>query len=219
MSTSEGAQLVQSARATGQNVTAETCPQYLLVTADEMNRRGPYAKVQPPLRSAHHIQALWKGLRNGTIDIVGSDHAPCTKEDKELGYADIFAAPSGMPGVETMLPLMLTKVNEGELPLEKIAATMSESVSRIFGLYPEKGTIEIGSDADLTVIDLHCERTIKAEDLHTKCPESVIYDGWKAKGIPTATIVRGNLVMWEGENVGKAGNGKFVRPVSGNLIS
>ena len=211
-SSSEGVQILQSAKAIGQKVTSESCPQYLLLTADDFRKEGPYAKIQPPLRSTTDVEALWEGLRNGIIDIVASDHAPYTKAEKEPGFTDLFKARSGMPGVETMLPLMLTKVNEGELSLERLVEAMSESVSRIFGLYPRKGKIEIGSDADFTIVDMGCEESIKAADLHTKWPESIVYDGWKVKGVPTATIVRGELVMREGQIVGKLGSGKLVRP-------
>jgi len=210
LTTREGVRLIDLAKKAEQKISAETCPQYLLMTAEEMRHKGPYAKTNPPLRSADDVDELWKALRNGTIDILASDHAPHTKADKDLGFANIWEASSGMPGVETMLSLMLTKVNKGKLSLEVLARAMSESVSRIFGLYPRKGTIQVGSDADLSLIDLREKKTIRADDLHTKARDVTVYDGWKIKGAPIATIVRGRLVMWKGQILSPPGSGQFI---------
>ena len=215
MSTREGAHLVSLAKAAGKRVTVETCPQYLLLTAEEMKRKGPYAKINPPLRSASDVRALWEALRKGIVDVVASDHAPHTQGDKDVGFTDIWKAGPGMPGVETMLPLMLTKVNEGAISLEDLVRVMSESVSKVFDLYPRKGTVQVGSDADLTIVDMKKEKTIKIGDLHTRARNLVVYDGWKVKGAPIGTIVCGQLVMWEGEKVGKQGVGRFVTPIRG----
>ena len=212
MSTIEGVRLIESAKAHGQRVTAETCPQYLLLTKDSKVPKASYAKVDPPLRSADDTRALWEGLRHGTVDIVTSDHAPHTRAEKDTD--DIFRATSGMPGVETMLPLMLTKVNEGIISLGHLSRVMSESVAKLFGLYPRKGTLQVGSDADFTVVDLSMEKTIRKETLYTKGREFVVFDGWKIKGVPTGTVVRGQIVMWDGQIVGKPGIGKFIKPVA-----
>lgn len=212
MSTAEGVALMNSAKTAGQKVSVETCPQYLLLTAEEMKRKGPYAKINPPLRSNADSETLWEGLRSGVVDMVASDHAPHAKADKDVGFKDIWKAGPGMPGVETMLPLMLTKVSEGRLTLEQLTRVMSESVAKIFGLYPRKGAIQVGSDADFTIVDMRQEKTIKAQELRTKSRDLTVYDGWKVKGVPVGTVVRGKLVMWEGKLTGKPGVGKFVTP-------
>ena len=198
MSTAEGTQIVKSAKATGQKISVETCPQYLILTDDMMKQKGAYAKINPPLRSTKDTLALWEGLRNGTIDIVASDHAPYTKADKEPGFEDIWKATSGSPSVETMIPLLLNKVNEGAISLERLAEVTSEKVSKIFGIYPKKGTIRVGSDADFTVVDLNVEKTIKAENLRTQARDTIVYDGWRIKGIPTGTIVAARLSCGKG---------------------
>lgn len=209
MSTGEGVHLVQAAKAQGQAVTAETCPQYLLLSQEEMRKGGAaYAKVDPPLRSSVDSKQLWEGLRNGSVDIIGSDHAPHTEALKDP--TDTWKAITGMPGVETMLPLMLTKVNEGAITLERLTSAMSESVAKYFGLYPRKGTVRIGSDADFTIVDMKREDTINIEKLQTKGRKFAMYNGWKVRGVPIGTIVRGQIVMWERKLVGKIGTGEFI---------
>jgi allantoinase len=216
MSTWEGVRLVALAKAMGHNTTAETCPQYLLLTVDKIERHSFYAKVNPPLRSKSDVRELWKAVKDRVIDILVSDHAPQPEGDKDSGLNDIWKASSGMPGVETMLPLMLTKVNEGLISLERLVEVLSESVSKIFGLYPRKGIIRVGSDADLTIVDMHRERTIRVDDLKTKAKDLVIYDGWKVRGVPVGTIVGGKIVMWDGEVVGRPGMGEFIFPDRSN---
>jgi len=213
MSTREGVQLIKSAKASGKAITVETCPQYLTLTAEVMKKMGPYAKINPPLRSMEHIEALWRGLNDGTIDIVASDHAPYTKEEKDLGWNDIWRAFSGAPQVETMLPLLLTKVNEGKLSLNKLTKITSESVAKIFGVYPKKGAIHVGSDADFVVVDLKKVQKISAEKMYSKAKDITLYDGWRVRGVPIMTLVRGTLVMKDGEVIGKPGYGDFIRPL------
>lgn len=214
MSTREGVHLIETAKAAGRKVSAETCPQYLLLTAEEAARRGSRVRINPPLRSSQDVDELWRGIRDGTVDIIASDHAPHTKQEKETGF-EKWATSSGMPEMETMLSLMLTRVNEGKILLEDIARTMSESVAKIFGLYPKKGALQVGSDADFTIVDMTKEKIIKAEEMRTEGREFAVYDGWRVKGIPVATIVNGALIMAEGEIVGKQGTGTLASP---NLI-
>jgi allantoinase len=213
MSTKEGVQLVKSAKASGKAITAETCPQYLTLTSELMKKMGPYAKINPPLRYKKDIEALLTGLNNGTVDIVASDHAPYTKEEKDVGWDNIWRAFAGAPQLETMLSLLLTKVNEGKLSLRKLTKIVSESVAKIFAVYPKKGVIQVGSDADFIVVDLKKEQKISTEKMYSKAKDITLYDGWKVKGVPTMTIVRGTLVMKDGEVIGKPGYGNFTTPL------
>ena len=213
LSTKEGLHLVKQAKASGQKVTAETCPHYLTLTAEAMKRLGPYAKINPPLRSEMDVEELWIGLNDGIVDIIASDHAPYTKEEKEAGRDDIWKAPAGAPTIETMLPLLLNKVNEGKISLETLTKATSEQVAKIFGLYPKKGVIQVGSDADLVIVDLNRTMKIDKEKMYSKARENTPYDGWKLKGWPIMTMVRGEVVMEDGEVIGKQGYGSFVSPL------
>ena len=127
-----------------------------------------------------------------------------------FGYDDILDAPNGIPGLESFLPLLLNGVNDGWLTVERLAEVTSESPARIFGLYPKKGAICVGSDADLVIIDLDKEMTIRNEDQITACGWTP-YDGYKVKGVPTTSVLRGRIVMEDGEVVGKKGYGKYIR--------
>ncbi len=213
MSTGGGVEIVRDAKRGGQALTVETCPHYLLLTEEAMRKYGPYAKINPPLRKAEDVEALWAALNNGVIDIVASDHAPYAKEEKEVGWKDIWKALSGIPQLELTLPLMLNEVNKGRTRLEVLVKALSENVAKIFGVYFKKGAIQVGSDADLVLVDLDAERTIDASKLHTKAKETTIYDSWRVKGIPITTVVRGSIVMDDGEVVGKPGWGQFLRPL------
>lgn len=213
LSTEEGVQMIKQAKASGQMLTAETCPQYLLLTAEIMKKVGPYAKINPPLRSEKDNEALWKGLENGIIDIIASDHAPFTKEEKDIGIHDIWKAQSGSPQIETMLPLLLTKVNEGKISIQKLVKVTSENVAKIFNIYPKKGIIQIGSDADFVIVDINREAKISVEKMYSKAKDLTIYNGWRVKGLPIATIVRGEIVMKDGEVIGKLGYGDFISPI------
>lgn len=210
MTTREGAASVAEAKGSGLNVTAETCPQYLHFTEKDVERLGPYLKMYPPLRTGKDIAALWEGLRDGSVDIVASDHAPGTREEKEVGWSDIWEAWGGVPGVETMLPLMLSEgVSKGRITIERLCQVLSTSPAKIFGLYPRKGAVAIGSDADLVLVDPKLEKKVKGDDLHSKCGwtpyEGVIFKGW-----PVLTMVRGEVVMEDGQVIGKPGHGRFV---------
>ena len=218
LSTREGVQIIKQAKNSGQLVTVETCPHYLLLTAEAMKKLGPYAKINPPLRSEKDVKDLWMGVNSGTIDIIVSDHAPFMKEEKEAGWKDIWRAQSGSPTVENMLPLLLTKVNEGKISLERLVQVTSEMVARIFGIYPKKGVIQVGSDADLVVIDLDKKMMIEKEKMFSNARDLTIYDGWEVRGYPIMTIVRGEIVMKEGKIFAKPGYGKFISPSSINKL-
>ncbi|HJU94967.1 MAG TPA: amidohydrolase family protein [Nitrososphaera sp.] len=194
------------------NYYIETCPHYLTHTTEFENLT---AKVTPPIRSKSDLQSMWSALRNGIVDTIGTDHVANRLEIK-MGKGDIWSALSGFPGIATMLPVLLSKgVNEDRIGIERIAEVTSYNTARIFGMYPKKGTIQPGSDADLTIIDLDLVKTV-TPDLLQSYSDYTIYDGWKLRGWPVMTIVRGNIIMEEGQVATEAlGHGEFIpRPVA-----
>ncbi len=186
--------------------SVEVTPQHLTLEGPEAYERlKGYAQMNPPIRDAHHRAALWAGLATGVADVMGSDHAPHTAEEKARPYP---ASPSGMPGVQTLVPIMLTHVADGRLTLERFVDLTSHGPNRIFGL-AEKGRIAEGFDADLTIVDLKARRTIRHADQASRVGWTP-FDGFRAKGWPVATIVRGITVMRDDEIV-THGQGKPVR--------
>lgn len=193
------------------NYYVETCPHYLTHTTDFEDVKG---KVVPPIRSKSDVQSMWSALRNGIVDTVGTDHVANRLKMKE-GAGDIWTALAGFPGLGTMLPVLLNfGVNQHRISIERVAELTSYNAARIFGMYPRKGTIQQGSDADLAIVDLDLEKIVTPELLQSYS-DYTIYDGWKLKGWPVTTIVRGMVVMEDGVvNSETIGHGKFVaRPV------
>jgi len=209
LSTKEGLELIRIARSEGMDITAETCPHYLLATSEYMEKVGPLAKIIPPLRSEEDRQAMWMGLTDGTIDYICSDHAPHTKRSKEIGWDNIWEADNGNPGVETLLPLMLDQVNKQVLSLQMLVYYLSARPAQIFNVYPNKGSLIVGTDADMTVVDMDIEWTINPDDMYSKARETTMFNGWKVKGKPVMTIVRGVIVAENGIIVGEKGYGKL----------
>lgn len=209
MSTSEGVNLVRDAKARHQRVSCETCAHYLLLTDKDMNSLKTKAKIQPPLRDKATQQALWDGLNSGVIDSICSDHSPFTTEEKNR---DIWTALPGAPDMENMIPLMLDSVNEGRLTLTKLVEVSSSNPARLFGMKDRKGSMRVGSDADMIIVDMKLEKKIRAESMQTKGKSSTIFDGRKVKGWPVLTIVRGQTVFQDSDVVGKAGSGKWITP-------
>jgi allantoinase len=205
-------QLVGNAHALGyQTVTAETCPQYLFLTSERMRVVGPYGKINPPIRNAAEQALLWECLHAGLIETIGSDHAPHSKEAKEAAWDDIFAAPAGHPGLETTLPLMLTAVNDGRLTLQDVTRYCSENVARLYGLYPRKGVLQVGSDADIVLVDMNRQGKFQGATMETKGHETAkLFEGLAYRGAPVRTLVRGRTVMQAGKVTGEAGDGVFV---------
>lgn len=186
--------------------SVECLPQHLTLAAPEAYQRlKGYAQMNPPIREQRHVDALWRALNAGIIDVIGSDHAPHTKEEKARPYP---ASPSGMPGVQTLVPVMLTHVNAGRLSLQRFVELTSAGPQRVFGL-ADKGRIAEGYHADFTVVDMKRTETISEDWSKSKCGWTP-YDGFQATGWPLATIVRGGFVMRDGELVAKGG-GKPVR--------
>ncbi len=187
--------------------SVETTPQHLTLAAPEAYERlKGYAQMNPPIREARHRDALWaEGIAGGVVDVLGSDHAPHTVEEKARPYP---ASPSGMPGVQTLVPLMLTHVAQGRMTLERFVDLTSHGAQRLFGL-ADKGRIAEGMHADLTVVDLKAKRTITHADQATRAGWTP-FDGFEATGWPMATVIRGRVVMRDGEVV-EAGGGEPLR--------
>jgi dihydroorotase len=175
-------------------ISAEVCPQHFLLIAPEIyDKLGTYAQMNPPLRDARHGKALWKALVDGVIDCTATDHAPHTREEKDKGYPH---APAGMPGVETLFPLMLSRALEGLCSLPDLTRWMSEAPARLYGMV-NKGRIAPGYDGDFVLVDTASSHTIRNGHLQTRVNWSP-YDGWTLKGKPKITIVRGRIVHNEG---------------------
>jgi len=186
--------------------SVEVTPQHLTLTAPEAYERlKGFAQMNPPIREAQHQQALWRGVAMGVADVLGSDHAPHTRDEKARPYP---ASPSGMPGVQTLVPVMLTHVAEGRLTLERFVDLTSHGQQRIFGL-ADKGRIAEGYDADLTIVDLNARKTIRHEEMASRSGWTP-FDGFEARGWPIATIIRGQAVMRDGALTGPA-QGRPVR--------
>ena len=212
ISTREAVDLIRFWKRNDPAVTAETCPHYLFLTKEAFKEHGPNAKFNPPPRDKFDNEALWVGLADGTIDMIVSDHAPHSKQEKDEGQEDIWKAPPGTPGVETRLPLLLTEVARKRLALEDVVRLCSTKPAKIFGIYPMKGEIAEGSDADFALVDLQREWTLKSDELETKAKETFLFDGWKVTGQCVATCLRGKLIMKDGRIVGTPGFGHFIRP-------
>ena len=182
------------------NVTFETTPQHLTLYApDCYDKLGTYAQMNPPLRTKEHYDRLWSAIKNDIVDVLGSDHAPHLKENKNKEYPN---SPSGMPGVQTIFPIMLDHVNNGKLSLEKLIKLMCESPCKIFGI-KNKGYIKEGYDADFTIVDMNKEQIITNEMIASKCGWTP-FNNYKVKGFPTETVINGELVMSEGKIISKA---------------
>lgn len=209
LSSRQGLAAVDEWRQKRIDLTCETTPQYCFLTAEFMHTLGSLLRMNPPVREPGHADALLRGLVEGRIDAIATDHSPHTLEEKRND--DIWQATSGFAGVETSVRLFLTyAVNAGRMSLQQYVRVASEGPARIWGLYPRKGAIEIGSDADLTVVDLQRSGVIEAARMHGKNNHNP-YEGRRTTGEPVATIVRGQVVMRDGELVG-APRGRLVRP-------
>jgi allantoinase len=205
--------LIAEAKARGVSVTAETCPHYLMFTEEALEHWGPYAKCNPPLRTQEAQDRLWEALRGGQIDVIGTDHSPFLATEKGPRSGDIWSAPPGLPGLEEFLPLMLTAVRQGRLTLPQLARLVCENPARLFGLWPRKGSLSAGADADLTIVDAAATHVHDHTRLYTKARDTaLLYDGMTFHGRPLVTIVRGRVVMRTGDVVGEPGWGGWVGP-------
>jgi allantoinase len=201
---------VNHAKQQGVEVYAETCPHYFYLTREDVERDAPYTMFTPPAREESDREEMWTRLANGEIDMVNADHAPSTKEQKAQGEDDVFEAPFGIPGVESVLPLLLNGVNDGKVSLNRVVEVFSTNPAKILDLYPKKGGLRIGSDADLVIVDMDREQTLRDEDIVAKCGWTP-FDGLTIQGVPETTLVRGAPVVRDGDIVGAPGYGTFVR--------
>jgi dihydropyrimidinase len=218
LSTRLGLERIKQAQSLGQRVWTETCPQYLLLSADEMERWGPLAKIGPPLRPAAgpDREALWAGLAQGPIAAVASDHSPRAKALKEPGWKNIFhdeagnVIPFGSPGLETLVPLVYSEgVVARGLPLTWMARVLAENPARMFGLSPRKGAIRAGADADLLIWDPDGEGTIRVAD-HHGIAGWTLYEGFKTRGRPWMTLLRGETLLEQGRLRQQPGFGQYL---------
>jgi dihydropyrimidinase/allantoinase len=211
-SSPRSARLAADARLRGLNVTVETCTPYLFFTVDDLERLGPYAKCNPPLRTAEERDDLWGAIRGGLIEYVGTDHSPFLALDKERAGDNIFLAPPGLAGLDVFVPLMLTAVHMKKITLPQVAAVCSEHAAFVFGL-SKKGRVVEGADADFTVVDMKRKWKYDASKAFTRARDNMrIYDGMPLHGAVVATLVRGQAVYRDGQIVGAPGYGQFVRP-------
>jgi dihydroorotase len=203
LSSAQGLERMAKAKRGGRKVTSEAAPHHLFLNIKDYKKQGSYLKMNPPLRSQADNDALWQGLRSGTIDILASDHAPHLPEEKR---EDIWETPAGVPGVETMLPLLLFAVKRNMLSLERLVDAMASRPARIYGL-AGKGSIEPGKDADLVIVDPKSISKINADRLHSRAE----WTSFQGKGaiFPQMTIVRGNVV-YDGDIPVSAGYGRFL---------
>lgn len=203
---------VTEARLRGVDATAETCPPYLFFTDEALDRLGPFAKCNPPLRGPQEVDGLWAALRAGHVACLGTDHSPFLEEEKARGADPISSAPPGLCGLEVLVPLMLTAAHEGRVGLPQLAVLLSEGAARLFHL-PAKGRVAEGADADLTLVDLGATWTYDSRQAATRSRANMrIYDGLTMRGRVVTTIVRGVPVVRDGQLVGPQGHGRFVRP-------
>lgn len=209
MSSREAVEMALRMRAMGHRLFLETCPHYLTHTHD--TPIGSLGKVNPPLRTADDMEYLWEAIANGTIDTVQTDHN-ARRRDKKQG--SIWKASAGFPGLATLLPVMLSEgFHKRKLSLTRIAEIICSNPARIFGLTPRKGAVQVGADADLVIVDLDLERNVQPAMLGSYSDYS-LYEGQTLKGWPVLTMVRGEVVMKDGQVVGKHGYGRFHRRVA-----
>jgi len=213
VSSRQALEVVRRFKDGGQPFTAETCPHYLFFTEADLARVGPYAKVNPPLRQPDDQAALWEGLADGTLMAVTTDHSPFTVEEKERARTDIWRTPPGAPGVEELVPGMMDAALNGRISLERAVRLISTNGAKRFGLYPRKGVIAAGADADLVLYDPRASTTIGPETLFSQAREcDRLYAGMTFRGQVRRTIVNGRTVFKGGAIVGQPGWGAFVRP-------
>jgi dihydroorotase (multifunctional complex type) len=191
------------------HVSCEAAPHNLLMNSEQTARLGSVAKFSPPVHGEEHRAALWQGLTDGTIDIIGSDHAPQDYEKKH--NPNIWQASPGSPALDYWVPLMLDRVARNELSLRRFVEAAAEKPAKIFGIFPRKGSIEVGADADLVVIDMEKTSVVDPTRFKSKARYSA-FEGWPLRGMPVMTFVNGSLVAQDGEIVGKPGTGTLVIP-------
>ncbi len=219
MSTSEGAEIVARAKREGVKIWAETCPQYLLLTDEVFKKEnGHYFATCPQIKKRHDAGGLLKGIKSGAIEVLATDTCSFNTEQKDMWQGDFTRIPYGLPGVETLIPTMYTfLVGKNRISLNRFVSLVSTNPAKLFGLYPKKGEIRVGSDADLVIFDPKKKVTLDYRNLATRCDWSP-FQGMKLVGYPEITISRGKIVAQDGKFVGGKGWGQFVpRKASGHI--
>lgn len=207
--------LIRDAKARGVRVTAETCPQYLQFDASDLDRLGPYAVCNPPLKTPDDRAALWEAIADGTIDTIASDHSPFTAAEKDRALDDIWLSPPGFPGVEVLAPYVIGAALDGRLSIARLNDLIFANPARIFGLAPRKGAIRPGADADLMIYDLDARSTFASSTFTSKAKAiGKIWDGVSKVGTVTTTLLRGEIVYHDGAVTGTEGGGRFVKRVA-----
>jgi allantoinase len=218
LSAQEPLEVFKRFKATGSTATAETCPHYLFFTEDDLERVGPYAKINPPLRKEADQEALWEALMDGSVMAVTTDHSPFMVEEKERARTDIWATPPGAPGVEELLLGMMNEALNGRMSINQAVELVCTNGAKRFGVYPERGHIGVNAVADIVIFDPNDETTIDKDMLFSKAKEcDKLYEGITFKGKVNQTIVSGKTIFKDGEIVGQSGDGKFVRPNPANV--
>lgn len=209
VSSKETVDAIRYLRQRGAKIYAETCPHYLTLTRN--TPMGVLARMEPPLRSEADIGYLWQAVADGTFDTIGSDHVPLLRKQKEED--GVWKGTGGVGGIGAMLPIMMTEgVSKGRITIEQLAKLTSENAARIWGIYPKKGVLSPGSDADIVIVDPHKEWVLSAANLKSRSDYS-IYEGRTVKGKATKSFVRGKLVAEDGQLVAKAPLGEYIYPL------
>ncbi len=204
---------IAEAKRRGLDVTAETCIHYLCFDSEIMKTAGPFARITPPIRSAEESDELWPALRDGVLDMVSSDHSPHILSEKLRGWNNIFLAPNGAPGVELRVPAVLTAATEGKISFDRAVETLSAAGAKAFDIYPKKGVIAPGSDADLVLFDPKQPWAVKAGEMITGARDvAMMFEDMNMVEKITQTILRGTTVYKDGKVVGPVGIGRQVAP-------
>lgn len=212
LSTRAGIDMIRRAKAEGRRVTGEVNPNALFVgnTWENLEKRGPF--ILGAWVPEDDVEAIWEGVDDGTVDVFASDHGPHTKDEKEPGWEDMYATPGGSPSIEHYPRLLFDAVNQGRLTLEKVVELCATNPARLMGYDDRKGSIKIGADADLVVVDMEREETITAANSHYMCGWTNL-EGVTVKGVPSMTILRGNVIMEDGNVTAEPGSGELLSPV------
>lgn len=214
LSSAEGLAFIRDAQRRGLPVTTEVCPQYLLFAAEELNHAGPFGKVNPPIRSKRHQQALWAGLKEGVISIIASDHSPFSVAEKEETWDNLRVSPPGIASIDIFYPLILDLALQGHFSIAQAVQLVSTRPAKMYRLFPHKGIIQVGADADLVLFDPNGTTVVDRQNWQSKAaPCDRLFTGRQLRGSLCQTIVGGNVVFRDGEIVGKRGGGRFVRPM------
>jgi len=210
---------IGDAQRRGLPVTAEVCPQYLLFTANDLRDTGPFGKVNPPIRNRRHQDALWAGLREGIISVIASDHSPFALAEKEETWNDLRLAPPGIASIDIFYPLILDMALRGRFSIDQAVQLISTRPAMMYRLFPHKGVIQVGADADLVLFDPQGSTVVDHRNWQSKAaPCDRLFSGMELRGRLRQTMVGGEVVFRDGAILGKRGGGRFVRPKTDEVM-